>query len=176
MPLAGVATAAPVVAACAVLMWSGLEKVRDRSLLAATLAGLGAAPGPAAMAAVVVPVAELGAVAAVVAGAPSYVPALLFIALGGSFAAAAAWAMSTGRVVACACFGTPHRTLGWLQVAAVPLWAIAGWAALELPEFTFRERAGCFAVGALVLAAVRAIPVIRASIEARGDRRAVAGA
>jgi hypothetical protein len=176
MPLAGVVTAAPVVAGCAVLLWSGLEKVRDRSPLAATVAGLGARPGLAAVAAVVVPVGELGTVTAVVAGAPSYVPALLFIALGGSFAAAAAWAMSTGRVVACACFGTPDRKLGWLQLAALPLWAIAGWAALELPRFTFRERAGSFAAGALVLAAVRAIPVMRASIDARGDRRAVAGA
>lgn len=175
MPVLALASTMVVVAGTAVLTWSGLEKLRDRSPLTSTAAGLGLPPGLAAIAATVVPGAELGTVATVVAGAPRYLSAGLFVALGITFASSAVWSMVTGRVVACACFGASARKLGWFQVGTLPLWLLAGWAMTQLPSSSLGERAGIFAGGTLVLAVARAVPAIRLGIESRADRWAAGG-
>jgi hypothetical protein len=164
-----------VVAGTAVLTWSGLEKIRDRASLISTASGLGLPRGLAVIAGTAVPVAELGTVVAVVAGAPRYLPAALFAALGVTFAGSAVWSMLTGRDVACACFGSSARKLGWSQVWALPAWLLAGWAVTRLPGSGFDERIGIFAGGIFALALARAVPAIRLGIEARADRWAAGG-
>jgi hypothetical protein len=175
MPVLALASTTLVVAGTAVLTWSGLEKIRDRSPLISTAAGLGLPQGLAVIAGTVVPIAELGTVATVVAGAPRYLSACLFAALGITFASSAVWSMLTGRVVACACFGASARKLGWFQVGTLPLWLLAGWAMTRLPSSGFDERGGIFAGGMFALAVVRAVPAIRLGIEARADRWASGG-
>lgn len=169
------ASAMVVFAGCAVLTWSGLEKVRHLSPLVSTLAGLGVAPRLVVSIAAAVPLVELGTVATVVAGAPRYISGGLLVALGTSFAAAAAWSLASDRVVPCACFGAAGGRLGWWQIGALPLWLLVGWATLHLPGSTLRERVGLLACGLLVLAAARAVPVLQGAAEARADRRALVG-
>jgi methylamine utilization protein MauE len=164
-----------VIAGCAVLTWAGLEKARDRRPLAATIVALGLPPGLAAAGATLVPVAELATVLAVVAGAPPVVTFALFAALGTGFAAAAVRSLASGAPVACACFGSSGTALGWRQLAALPLWLVAGWATTALPVAGPADRLAIFASGMLVLVAARAVPAIRRGIAARGDRRAMAG-
>jgi hypothetical protein len=175
MSALAVASAVVVIAGTAVLTWSGLEKIRNPQPLRSTAAGLGLPPGLAAIAATLTPCVELGTVAAVVAGAPRYLSAALFVALGLVFASSAAWSMATGRVVACACFGAATRKLGWSHVAALPLWLLAGWMVTRLPASGFVERASIFAIGTLVLAAARAVPAIRLRRQGRADRWAAVG-
>jgi hypothetical protein len=175
MSALAVASTVVVVAGTAVLTWSGLEKIRNRDPLRSTATGLGLPPALSAVAATVTPCVELGTVAAVVAGAPRYLSAALFVALGLTFASSAAWSMATGRVVACACFGAATRKLGWSQLAALPLWLLAGWMVTRLPASGFGERASIFAVGTLVLAAARAVSAIRLWRQGRADRWAAVG-
>jgi hypothetical protein len=165
--------AVPVVLAAAVLLWAGLEKVRDRAPLATTLSGLGISPRLAYG----VPVVELGAVLALVGGAPPYLSGGLLALLGVSFAAAAAGSMLTGRGVACSCFGAgaADRRLGRPQLFALPLWLLAGWATFRLPDSTVEQRMAVFACVTFALAAVRAVPAVRGSVEARNTRRVLAG-
>lgn len=164
-----------VVAAGGVVMWSGLEKARNRSPLTSTVVGLGAPRRLAAVIGVTVPCIELATVLSVVVGVTPYLSGALFVALGTSFAAAAAWSMVTRRRVACACFGAVGGRLGWHQFAALPLWLVAGWASVHLPATTPTQRLGALAAGMLVLTAARAVPALRQGLRARSDRYAVAG-
>lgn len=167
--------AVPVTTGCIVLLWSGLEKVRNSSALAETISELGIPSRISGTSARLVAVTELATVAAMVAGVPSVVPSLLFIVLGSGFAATAAWSLLTGRKVSCACFGSSHGRLGWPQVAAYPMWLVTGWATVRLPGSTFRERIAALVCAMLVLTALRAIPAIRRAGELRTIRRALAG-
>lgn len=175
MPLPGWEIASPVTIGCAVLMWAGLEKARDRRPLASTLAGLGASPGLAGIVSLAVPAAELGTVAVVVAGGLRYLSGWVFIALGVGFAAAGALSKLTDRQVACACFGSTATVLGWRQLAALPLWMITGLAAMRLPGYTIRDRLAVLATGLVAITVLRAVPAIRGGLAARADRRGLAG-
>jgi hypothetical protein len=165
-----------VLAGCAVLAWAGLEKIRDRAPLAATVTALGVPARWAPGLAIAVPVAELGAVLGVVLGAPAWVSAAWFAVLGVAFAAAGVRAATMDRTIACACFGNSERRLGSAQVVTLPLWLVAGWACTALPASTLDTRIEIFAAGMLVLAVARAVPALRRGVAARADRRAVVGA
>lgn len=164
-----------VVMACAVLAWAGLEKIRAPFSLAATVRALGAPPRFAAIAAFIVPVAELVTVILVVAGGPAYLPATLFAVLGAAFAAAGLRAIGSRTEIPCACFGISERRLGWPQVAALPLWLLAAWSVIDLPAFGLRARLETSAAAIVALTVIRALSVVRHSAAARRDRRAFAG-
>lgn len=164
-----------VVIACAVLAWAGLEKIRAPFSLAPTVRALGGPPRFAAIAALVVPIAELVTVIVVATGAPAYLPATLFAVLGAAFAAAGLRAMGSRTEVPCACFGISERKLGWPQVAALPLWLIAAWSVTDLPAFGLRARLETGAAAMVLLTVSRALSVVRHSAAARSDRRAFAG-
>jgi hypothetical protein len=175
MPLGADIAVVPVAISCAVLSWAGLEKARNRAPLSAAVAGLGVPRALTAVVAVTIPLAELGTVVAVVADAPSRLVAGLFAGLGTGFAMAAGWSMLTGRDVSCTCFGSSGRRLGWPQLAALPLWLLAAWAATLMRHTSGQERVAALACGMAALAAIRSVPAIRGGIDARNDRRAVAG-
>jgi hypothetical protein len=175
MPLGADLAVVPVAISCAALSWAGLEKARNRAPLSAAVAALGIPGALTTVIAVAVPLAELGTVAAVVAGAPSRLVAALIAGLGAGFAVAAGWSMLTGRDVGCACFGSSGRKLGWPQLAALPLWLLAAWAAARMPHASGQERVAALACGAVALAIIRSVPAMRRGIDARDDRRAVAG-
>jgi uncharacterized membrane protein YphA (DoxX/SURF4 family) len=173
MPLPAWAIATPVIAGCGALLWAGLEKARNRTPLAQTAASLGLPPRLATATAILTPIAELGSVATIVAGVTRYVASGLLMSFGLVFAMAAAWSMITGRVVACACFGASRHKLGWRQLAALPLWGLAGLASLHLPNSTVRDRLAVLALGMPVLVALRALSALRHGAAARSDRRAI---
>jgi len=175
MPLGADLAVVPVAISCAVLSWAGLEKTRNRAPLSAAVAALGIPAALTKVIVVAVPLAELGTVAAVVAAAPSRLVAALIAGLGAGFAVAAGWSMLTGRDVGCACFGSSGRKLGWPQLAALPLWLLAAWASARMPHASGQERVAALACGAIALAAIRSVTAIRRGIDARDDRRAVAG-
>jgi hypothetical protein len=162
-------------AACEVLLWSGLEKLRNRVPLAQTVSALTGSPTFASRVAIIVPGFELATVGAVVLGAPAYVASAMFVALGVTFATAGAWAWRTGRVIPCACFGSTAGRLGLRQVGALALWLLAAWATLHLGSFTVGERLTVFTCGVVGLAAARAVPAMRGYVAARHDRRALVG-
>lgn len=164
-----------VVMACAVVAWAGLEKIRAPFSLAATIRALGVPPHFAAIAALIVPIAELVTVIFVVTGAPAYLPATLFAVLGTAFAAAGLRAMGSRTEIPCACFGISERRLGWPQAAALPLWLLAAWSVTNLPAFDLRARLETSAAAIVALTVIRALTVVRHSAAARRDRRAFAG-
>jgi hypothetical protein len=165
----------PVVIACAVLVWAGLEKIRAPSSLAATVRALGGPPRFATISALIVPIAELVTVILVVAGAPAYLPAALFAVLGTAFAAAGLRAIGSRTEIPCACFGVSERKLGWPQVAVLPLWLLAAWSVIHMPAFGLRARLETSAVAIVLLTVSRAVSAVRHSVAARRDRRAFAG-
>ncbi len=85
-----------VVGASAVLIWSGLAKIRTPSVLAGTLAELGMPRDLARTVALLVPLCETAAVGFLVAGIPSYIVAFMLAMLGISFAAAGIVSKLTG--------------------------------------------------------------------------------
>jgi hypothetical protein len=165
----------PVVVACAVLAWAGLEKIRNPASLTATVRALGAPARLAVTAAVVIPAAELVAVVSITAGVPSEIPAALVAALGTAFAVAGVLALRTRTAISCACFGASERSLGWAQVAALPLWLGAAWSVTQMPAYSPRARLESCLVTIASLAAIRAWTAIRLGAAARSDRRAMAG-
>src|SRR5215467_11059838 len=162
-------------AACAVLLWSGLEKLRNRVPLTETVSALTGSPTFASRVAIIVPGFELATVGVVVLGAPAYLASAMFVALGVTFAIAGAWAWRTGRIIPCACLGGTAGRLGLRQAGAMPLWLLAAWAALHLGSFTVPERLAVFTWGVFGLGAARAVPAMRGYIAARHDRRALVG-
>jgi hypothetical protein len=162
-------------AACAVLLWSGLEKLRNRAPLIETVTALTRSPRFAARVAIGLPSLEVTTVGVVVLGAPAYLAAVMVLALGVTFAIAGAWAWSTGQAISCSCFGNTAGRLGLRQVGALPLWLSAAWATLHLGGFSVRERLAVITCEVVGLAAARAVPAMRGYIAARHDRRALAG-
>lgn len=160
---------------CMVLLWSALEKLVAPSELPQTLQGLGGAREPARVMGAVVVSAELVGVAAVAANAPVLIASPLIAVLGLAYAAAAGWSPATHRTVRCACFGRSGRSLGWVQIAALPLWLLVAASYGYLPDASDSRRSGLAALGALLLVVVRALTTLNAMRMARSDRRAVAG-
>jgi uncharacterized membrane protein YphA (DoxX/SURF4 family) len=167
--------AADVLAVSAVLTWSGLEKIRDTTQLAATLSQLGIPHRHARGAAIAVPLSELAIVALLAVGAYPYLTASLVTLLGFSFATAAIISKLTGQIIPCACFGTAHRNLGWPQLAALPFWLFSAWATLHIASASIGERLMGLACAIVALIAMRAVPVLRLGVNARSDRRAFMG-
>jgi hypothetical protein len=169
---AGLIYTATAIVASGVLFWAGLEKIRDRAPLTATLGGLGVPERLADVSARLVPVAELATVALVVADMSRLASGVMFALLGGGFAIAALWSVVSGRQVACACFGSAGHDLGWTQLAALPLWLFAAWAAGHLPNFSGQERVEAFACGATVLTAAMGVAALRLGLTVRAERHA----
>ena len=173
--LMSAAYSAAAIGASAVLIWSGLAKIRAPSPLAGTLSELGIPLESARAIAVFVPLCEIATVAFLVAGAPSYIVAFLLAVLGVSFAIAAFLSKLTGKAVRCACFGASERNLGWPQLLALPLWLFSAWAVLHIPRTSLNERLVAFVCTILILAGLQARRVLLQAASARSDRRAFVG-
>ena len=163
-----------VFAACLALTWAGLEKARTRRPLVAALRALDVKH--ATLLATAVPIFELSVVAAALAGF-SLVASLLLLVLAVGFTSAGASALLMRKTIQCACFGVSEReTLGWHQIAAFPVWLAVAWAAHDAPMLSAMERLSVFVVALLALVALQGVRCARAFTQARGDRRATAGA
>jgi uncharacterized membrane protein YphA (DoxX/SURF4 family) len=157
----------------AILLTSGLAKLRSPHAFTATLQALGL-PAPRLWWAIIC-TAEVGAAIAAVAG-PSWLAAPLVAVLAIAFAGAGLKAMASGQSISCACFGgqKPSR-LGHRQVAALPLWALAV-AAVGMWQPSHLDHIWQVATLAIVVVlAPQLVMLRRAAASARRDRIATTG-
>jgi hypothetical protein len=159
-------------AAGSLLLWAVVEKARDLSPTAATIHRLGV-PGPLARpAAFLVTAAELLVAVAVLFVPDTAVAQAGIVCLAAAFALAGWIAWRRGEAIPCNCFGAGSRDLGVSQILALVPWLVAaGLLRLGAERPAATEAAVAFAVISLLLAAVQAIALRKAWIEARGDRR-----
>ena len=127
----------PILAAAAVLLFSGLPKIANPEPIAATMEVLhhqvsdrlfrpgGSAPDLYRVGRLL-GLTEAG-VAAWVVLEPSWAAAAALTLLAAGFAAAGLIGASTGVEVACACFGKRGRPLGYAHALWFPAWVGAAW-------------------------------------------------
>ena len=158
-----------------ILLWAGLEKCRQIEGIAAAIRALGLDRSAPVLA------VSLAAFEIALALGLLFAPQAVVVQLGVSalalvFAAAGAWALTTGRRIRCNCFGST----GGQRLGANQLWALIPWLGavglLHIMQSAADDQAAIdegtakLAVVALMLAAVRAMAVVRAWHAARGDR------
>ncbi|GAA1704935.1 MauE/DoxX family redox-associated membrane protein [Fodinicola feengrottensis] len=136
--------------AALVLLYAATQKLAAPRPFRQTLQAL-RVPFAAAVA-IVVPLVEIAAaIGLTVAPGGS---AALVAALGFAFAGAAVVAMSRGERIRCACYGsTGDATLGWRQLAALPLWLVVALDSFLAPDHAW-SGIGQFAGLTLALAVV----------------------
>jgi len=169
-PLAALFSTVLSLALAGVLLWSGLDKLRDRVPNAATLRRLGVTARLAGPAAGGVALLEV-----VVALGLVWRPGATWVlagvaALATAFAAAGALALRQDEPIHCSCFAGAGGRLGWRQLALLPAWLAAATWLHAAPVAPAASAAARFAFVALALASLRAAVVWRARGEARGDR------
>ena len=154
------------------LLWAGLEKCRNIEGIAAAIRDLGI--GTQALAIGLLVAAVEIALALGLIFAPAATAVQLGVALlAALFAASGAWALATGRLVRCNCFGsTGNQRLGTAQLWALIPWlgAVAILHAQASGPASASEGFLQLAIVALALAGVRAAGAVQASHGARGDR------
>ena len=160
--------------AAAVLLWAGLEKLRDVRTVAASMAKLGLAGRAAPAAAWMIVLAELTVALLLVTVPETPIAPLGLVLLGGSFAASGMVALLRDQRVRCYCFGRTRRsTLGWRQIVAFPIWLTAGyliWQFAGSPA-SIREAGASLAMIAILIASLRSADLLSEFRRARGDRR-----
>lgn len=156
-----------------VLLWAGLEKVRNTKPIAATVRGLGAPPGLSLPIAALVAGVEILLAVLVVFRPDHILTQAGVVALAVLFAIAGVIAISSGKSISCSCFGVGGSgRLGRSQLLALPLW-IAGagllrYGGAEAPPL--ETAASYFAGISLAIAGIQGIRLIRSQVEARKDR------
>lgn len=142
-------------AGAALLFTSGFSKLARPMHLRRTLQALGAAAGPARWGAIVLPIAEVVAAASLASVRGTAWPLVSLAGLGGAFMVAGLVAASKDETVECACFGGAGGTqLGWRQVAAFPLWVVAGLVISSSEAAESGREAWLLTVSGLLLSAV----------------------
>jgi hypothetical protein len=161
------------VAMCAVLLWAALSKLVGLGGFASTLRAVGVPVRWSAAAALSIATAE-AMTALLVVFAPGAVWTLAAIStLAAAFTVAATIALLRGARIRCQCFGSvADGYLGWMQVAALPLW-IAGTLMLSFGFPTppaVLTSASLFAAAALSIAAAKTLTLRGVVRAARADR------
>ncbi|MFC6555185.1 MauE/DoxX family redox-associated membrane protein [Nonomuraea cavernae] len=105
-----------------ILLWAGLEKLRERGQFMGTLAQLGFAGRAGSLLAVAVPVAEIVTGAGLVLVPSATWPVASVAGLGVLFAVAGLLALRTGRNITCSCLGAGGSMLGRRQIGLLPAW------------------------------------------------------
>lgn len=176
--VAAAASAAAQVVPAFALVSAAMLKAQSLSDFQRTLHALGVTSLLARSAALGVIAAEfvIGASLLLVPSSPWPRLALGLLAVG--FAAAGVKAIAGKHAIACHCLGAiGSRTLGWRQVALLPVWfLLAGIAQLRPPVWAIDQ--GALALGVLLLILIgtqlpREIPVWR---QLHADRLAIVGA
>lgn len=163
----------------ALFLGAATAKLEQPSLFAATLRELGIGPPALVRAgALLVPLAELAAGAALVVrpgAALALLPALVLVL---AFAGAGLLAMTKRHPVRCSCWGarSAQSELGVRQVAVLPLWLSAlALVARAGPGAAWPASSGLAVLAVVVLAllvAPRAVRVVRLARELAAQRRA----
>ncbi len=162
-------------ALAAVLLWAGLEKARSPASMAATLRQLGLSEDASLRGVALLASAEVAAAIGLIFLPGSAVTLVGVVVLAAAFAGAGVVALRRTDPVACSCFGPFGRgRLGWSQIIAFPLWgagALLVRDAVGTASPSFAEAALALVSVGLVLAALRAWPLVGAWRQARADRR-----
>jgi hypothetical protein len=156
-----------------VLLWGGIEKVRDLRPLTSTLQRLGVHVGKARAFAALLLIAELGIAFSLIFLPDKQPTQVGTVVLGCIFAFAGIVALRQAEPISCNCFGGGTNSyLGVTQIVALLAW-VPGAAALHLglsdglPVATGVIR---LLMLGLAFAGVRGLQVWRATAVARGDR------
>jgi hypothetical protein len=163
-----------VLVTSAVLLWAGLEKLRAGPEFGETLTALGV---PAPLVRVLQPAVPLGevlAAAGLVVTPSALWPRLSVLVLAVGFAAAGIVGLQADEPVRCSCFGAgTHRTLGWYQLAALPVWLLAvGGVAVARPNWSVQAGVRDLAGLILAMGLVRAMTLVRLRRTTEADRLA----
>lgn len=158
----------------ALLLWAGLEKLRNLRSTSGMLRALGFPDRYTEILASLLVIAEIG-----VATALSFVPDEILtrvgvVVLSGIFAVAGGLTIILEKKVRCSCFGTGGRYLGKAQIAALIPW-ITGVFILTIginEPTSFEAGAIRFASVSLAIAIIRCAALVRAWKDARNDRLA----
>jgi uncharacterized membrane protein YphA (DoxX/SURF4 family) len=156
------------------LLWAGLEKLRDLKLISSSIRSLGVPSRGAGFVAALVALTEIGVGLGLVFEPDSSWTQTGVVTLAGMFALAGAVALRVDSPIPCSCFGSGGKgNLGSRQIVALGPWLI-GAALVRLATqgpWSLAEGAGRLVIVGLALAMLRAISVWRSLHEARGDRR-----
>jgi Methylamine utilisation protein MauE len=157
-----------------VLLWAGLEKLRERRQFIRTLAELGFSDQTRRALAVTVPCVELSTAGGLLLAPSMTWPRGALAALGGAFAAAGLLAVRARRPIACSCLGASGSTLGRRQIGLLPAWLCAA-VTLHLlaPDWSTQLGVQYLAGVVLGIGGLRAIDVAKAARGAVGNRRAI---
>jgi hypothetical protein len=160
------------IAMATVLFRAALGKARNLGELAATIRSLGA-PGPIGLpAALLVNVAEIIVAVALLFRPENSLTQFGVVGLAAVFAFAGVLALRRDEPIACNCFGTEGGYLGVRQLLLFVPWAGAAMVLhYGAPEVSPVRAAAFLAAIAGGLAAIRAVDILKALSEARGDRR-----
>jgi hypothetical protein len=171
--MTAVATSIALVMA-GVLLWAGLDKVRDPDPIVSTIRHLGILNRRAVWAAALLAITEICVALGLLFNPHSAWTLAGVVTVAGTFAGAGMFALSRDEPIRCSCFGSGgNGQLGsrqivalvpWLASAAIVRWGIQG--SLPLPAGAYR-----FMAVSLTIACMRVVPVWKARLEARDDRR-----
>ncbi len=155
-----------------VLALSALTKAYLPARFGETLRQLGFPAALSRSGAAAVIVAELATGVALVVAPGSGWPRVAVLVLASGFAGAGAWALTTGRRVACHCFGPgQHAALGVRQLVALPGWlGLCGLAQVKPPTWTVAQGVGLLAFAVLGGGAVRIVRAWPLWQDLRADR------
>ena len=160
--------------AAAVLLWAGLEKLRDVRTVSASITELGLADRVAPAAARLIILAELAVALLLVTAPESPIAPLGLVLLGAIFTASGAIALLRDERIHCHCFGRARGSrLGWNQILAFPIWLTAGyltWQFATSPA-SVREAGVSLAIIGIIIASLRTAALLSEFRRARGDRR-----
>ncbi|MEV0590607.1 MauE/DoxX family redox-associated membrane protein [Nonomuraea cavernae] len=157
-----------------ILLWAGLEKLRERGQFMGTLAQLGFAGRAGSLLAVVVPVAEIVTGAGLVLVPSATWPVASVAGLGVLFAAAGLLALRTGRNITCSCLGAGGSMLGRRQIGLLPAWlGVAAALYLLAPAWPASQGIQYLAAVTVGIVAVRAHALVRLASRSAGYRKAI---
>jgi hypothetical protein len=168
-----IALVGAALAMATVLLWAGLEKSRNLALIAATVKEIGFSSALAFPVALLIAIAEIAIALALLFRPDSTVTHASVVLLAGLFALVGLIAMRSGKQIRCHCFGARgNGQLGKSQLIALIGWlagvALLRLGGLEAPAFSIAVV--YLAATCLVIASVRAVAILKALLEARGDR------
>lgn len=158
----------------AVLLWGGLEKLRNLRPTSQMLRALGVPDRFSEFSSVFVVISEIGTAIALLF-APEEIPTQVgVVALASAFATAGGLAITRKKTIRCSCFGSTGGYLGKTQIVALIPWFTGVYIlSIGINEPTsFGTGVMNFAAVTLAMAAMRCVTLARAWRVARGDRLA----
>ena len=162
-----------IIGLSAILLWAGLEKLRNPTPLVFTITSLGVTKYFASFFAGLLILSEFTLALFILFFSNSTTTHIGIITLAGIFAFAGLVTIISGKTIKCNCFGVGGtKYLGKAQIFAFPFWVISA-GILHFGEtrgVSLNSSALLFAIVSLLITGIRGIEVLRLQILSRKDR------